>query len=397
MKRLAHLGSLLLLLTLTACRRQPPLHLVDREVPVEFETTDVIVDIDALWDYDIDYLWRKEWFYGWDEQDERIFGTWNIQDPHAYNIRRYWTQMDPDGPHTSVLKDFIYGNRFRGRYKLGYYDLLVWNDVITLDGVQSLHFDEESTLEYVTAYTNQSNTHTHVPQHAPAYNQPIRPGYAFYQPEFLFAGDHDNLLVTEDPEDYDYFEDGTWYKLVPMMLTPVTYIYLTQVVLHHNQNRIEGIDGSANITGMARSVNLKSHITSSQDISVTYPVRMKKHLPFTSSDGTTDDNADIVGGRAFTFGLTGTNPYQVTRANYTYNQIALSRIHNYLEVNMIFNNGLDSTFVFNVTDQVREHFKGGVITVELDVDTVPIPTRGGGSGFDAAVQDFEEETHEFEM
>jgi hypothetical protein len=59
---------------------------------------------------------------------------------------------------------------------------------------------------------------------------------------------------------------------------------------------------------------------------------------------------------------------------------------------------MDSTFVFDVTQQVRHRYKGGVITVELDMDTVPIPTRRGGSGFNAVVQDVQDGgTYEFEM
>jgi len=54
--------------------------------------------------------------------------------------------------------------------------------------------------------------------------------------------------------------------------------------------------------------------------------------------------------------------------------------------------------VFDVTQQVRERYKGGVITIELDVDTVPIPKRSGGSGFNAVVKDTEDGgTYEFEM
>ena len=65
---------------------------------------------------------------------------------------------------------------------------------------------------------------------------------------------------------------------------------------------------------------------------------------------------------------------------------------------MQFNNGMDSTFVFDVTDQVRKLYKGGVITVELDMDTVPIPQRSGGSGFNAVVKDTEDGgTYEFDM
>ena len=58
---------------------------------------------------------------------------------------------------------------------------------------------------------------------------------------------------------------------------------------------------------------------------------------------------------------------------------------------------MDSTMVFDVTDQVRKHYKGGVITVELDVDTVPIPTRPGGSGFNAVVKDYEKVEYEIDF
>ena len=69
-----------------------------------------------------------------------------------------------------------------------------------------------------------------------------------------------------------------------------------------------------------------------------------------------------------------------------------------MEVTMQFNNGNDSTFVFDVTDQVRRKYKGGVLTVELDMDTIPAPGRSGGSGFDAVVKDYEDGgTHVIEM
>ena len=75
----------------------------------------------------------------------------------------------------------------------------------------------------------------------------------------------------------------------------------------------------------------------------------------------------------------------------------LDKVPLYLDVTMLFNNGMDSTFVFDVTEKVRRHWRGGIITVELDMDTVGIPSRSGGSAFDAVVKDFEEETHEFDL
>ena len=93
-----------------------------------------------------------------------------------------------------------------------------------------------------------------------------------------------------------------------------------------------------------------------------------------------------------TFGIPGHRANSISRADEVkdYNQ-------HYMDLNMQFNNGIDSTFVFNVTNQVRRRYKGGVITVELDVDTIPIPSRRGGSGFDAVVLEPDTVTHVIEM
>ena len=93
------------------------------------------------------------------------------------------------------------------------------------------------------------------------------------------------------------------------------------------------------------------------------------------------------------FGICGQNANRVSRA-----EESIDESHHYFDVLMQFNNGMDSTFVFDVTDQVRKRYKGGVITVELDMDAVPIPQRSVGSGFDAVVKDFEDGgTWEFPM
>ena len=105
------------------------------------------------------------------------------------------------------------------------------------------------------------------------------------------------------------------------------------------------------------------------------------------------ETVDIIGGRLMTFGMCGLNVSSV-KSQQGFN----AATKHYLDVTMQFNNGMDSTFVFDVTDQVRRRYKGGVITVELDMDSIPVPSRSGGSAFDAIVKDFEDGgTHEFEM
>lgn len=381
---------------LAACTMEPPLHLVDPQKQMSTDFSKIVVDMDVLWDYELEYDWQSEWIYGWDEIDDEMYGKWDIVEPKVFNIRRYFTGEDPRAAHSSVLSDIVEGKTFKASYKFGYYDLLVWNDVETIDGVQSLHYDESTTLEYVTAYTNQSMMRTNAPSRIQVQNPHYAPGLAFYQPEFLFAGYYEDLHVTDNPDDYDYVLDDVWYKHIPLVLTPVTYIYLPQIILHHNRGKIAQIDGTGNLTGMASAVNMNTHVTSHEDISVNHTLRMKTNVDYTR-DGR-NEKVDIIGGRAMTFGLTGCDPYNITRADGSYEKhVASSKVRNYLEVNMIFNNGKDSTLVFDVTDQVKEHYKGGVLTIHLDCDTITVPARKGGSGFDAVVMDSEEVTYEFDM
>ena len=183
------------------------------------------------------------------------------------------------------------------------------------------------------------------------------------------------------------------------------YIYLTEIILHNNNGRITAIDGDAALSGLARSTTLNTGRGGEDAITVYYNVRMKRQVPLVpfgsrpgkAGEGTTDDAApevvDIIGGRLMTFGICNLRANDITRAD----EVADPYSH-YMELDMQFNNGMDSTFVFDVTHQVRHRFRGGVITVELDVDTIPIPSRSGGSGFNAVVKDFEDGgTHEFSM
>ena len=353
--RSAHWVSVLFALQLSifSCTIEPPLHFPDEGADIVMMLPEVNLDLDVLWDYslvideehneyyDSTYNWRDEWFYGWDTQDNAIFGTW-------------------EGKHNSPNEHQIQGRRLTARYNFGYYDILAWNEVQTIDGVQSLHFDESSTYEYITCYTNAGMTPArHSPKHQ----------FAYYQPEFLFGGYYEDLYVSNNPADYDGYdaERNVYYK-------------------NNNRGRVAGVEGTANLSGMARQTNLNTGYTSDDEISVNFYQRMKRHV---SKKG---EDVDIIGGRLFTFGLCNLNPSRATRAS-----ADDSKVKNFLDVNMYFNNGLDSTYVFDVTSQVKRRYKGGIITIEIDVDTIKIPSRKSGSGFDAVVKDFDTLTYEIPM
>lgn len=383
-KRYAHIVTLALAaaLLLPCCIREPELHL-HRDKDIDIALPVVELELAVYWNYEdslgIPYDWEEEWYYGWDDTDLTIFGEMGYVEPGVFNLRRYYTGDEAHAAHTSVLSDIVDGYYFSDTFDWGFWDILAWNDISTIDGVQSLIFDE-SSLDSVMAYTNQTIYSTRY--QAPKYTR------SFYQPEGLFSAYEEAIELNSNLDDFVYDDDrDVWVKTINMVLLPRTYIYLTQVILHHNSGKIVSIDGNADLSGMARSVNLTTGYASTDAVTVYYNARMKDDC---SKDGET---VDIIGGRLMTFGLCGidANEYDTSVT-----QSVDDGVNHYMDVTMQFNNGLDSTFVFNVTDQVRRRYKGGVITVELDMDTIPVPSRSTGSGFDAVVVDYEDGgTHEF--
>jgi hypothetical protein len=371
-----------LLALFAGCSPEPELHLFDGG-DINLNLPVVKLELDAYWDYTTaygQYNWRDEWYYGWDDADQQLFGNIGYTEPDIFMLRRYYTSSTPLGAHTSVLSNSIKGNSFKGRYNWGFWDILVWNDVTTPDGVQSLNFDEQTTLDYVRAYTNPSMITSR-------YQEP-RYTHSFYQPEDLFSSYEQGVEINRDLRGFDYDSiNNVYVKRLNMVLEPITYIYLTQVILHNNRNRIVGVDGTANLSGFGRTTVINNGIADTDAITVYYNTRFKTNC---DKKG---EKVDIAGGRLMTFGICGQN------ANRIKNREDVKDPHqHYMDLTMLFNNGKDSTFVFDVTEQVRQRWKGGVITVELDVDDVMIPSRKGGSAFDAVVKDFEDGgTHEFDL
>ncbi len=367
---------------LVCCIREPELHLFDGG-DIEIELPLVELELDAYWDYEmsygITYDWRAEWYYGWDAVDQELFGSLGYTEPNIFHLRRYFTGSTPLASHTSVVANTITGKSFYGKYSWGFWDILVWNDVNTIDGVQSLNFDEQTSLDYVLAYTNQTMASSRY--EAPKYTR------AFYEPEPLFSAYHQGIEIDRELTGFEYDPIRNVYvKKLDMLLEPITYIYLTQVILHHNRGKIVGIDGSGMLSGFARSTVVNTGISGEDIITVYYNTRFKKNCDMNG------EPVDIAGGRLLTFGISGQNANRIKHI-----EDVKDKANHYLDITMQFNNGMDSTFVFDVSDQVRKRWKGGVITVELDMDTVSIPSRSGGSAFDAVVKEFQEETHEFPL
>lgn len=379
-----------------SCEREPMLHLHKGGTDILVELPDIDLELQLLWDYlfsyDVEYDWQKEWLYGWDETDNELFGPLGYPEPTDFNIRRYFTNDVQFGQHTAPYKHYITGKTLSAQYDFGFWDILAWNEIHTSDGVQSVRIDETATYDYVTAYTGQ--TMMPARYNAPRYTR------AFYQPEALFAGYESGIEINKNFDGFTFDEDRKiWVRKLNMMLQPVTYIYLPQIILHNNNRDhriVTAIDGNADLSGMSRSVNLNTGVTGPDAITVNFNMRMKF-----DRNGRSNDKVDIIGGKVLTFGIINLNPHKLNTRAYAESMdkvmAADKNNRHYLDVKMQFYNGKDSTLVFDVTNQVRRLFRGGVITVELDMDTVPIPQRSGGSGFDAVVKDYEEKQWEFDM
>lgn len=394
----ATLAVSLLVITsiLGSCQREPPLNLHKGSTDLDMDLPNVDLELQVVWDYLFDYNteydWQAEWFYGWDAMDEEMFGKLGYTEPTAYDIRRYFTGNTKYGSHTSPYRHYIEGKVLYAKYDYGFWDFLAWNDIKTSDGIQSIRIDEESTYDYVTAYTGQTMIPTRYD--APHYTR------AFYQPEELFAGYESGIEINHNLDGFVFdAARNCWVRKLNMTLQPVTYIYLIQVILHHNGRngrKVTSIDGISNLSSMARSVNLNTGVTGPDAITVNYNMRMKYDLLVRNSE-----KADIIGGKVMTFGIPNLNPHKLDTRAYAESLEKVNAAdkdnYHYIDVTMQFSNGKDSTLVFDVTKQVRRLFRGGVITVELDMDTVPLPHRAGGSGFDAVVKDFEHKQWEFDM
>ena len=123
---------LLALLALSSCYREPPLHLYDIDNPA-LALPIVELSLDTYWNYDgnlgINYDWRAEWYYGWDDEDRRIFGELEYEEPTKFFLRRYYTGNEKEGTRIERRNAYISGRTFRASYDWGFWDILAWNDV----------------------------------------------------------------------------------------------------------------------------------------------------------------------------------------------------------------------------------------------------------------------------
>ncbi|MCC8070905.1 MAG: hypothetical protein LIO90_03770 [Bacteroidales bacterium] len=356
-----------------SCRIEPPLHLPGETV--EMSLPEIRVDINVIWGIEAD--WERYWYYGWDADDVAQFGSIEYPQPKSFQARIYYHPDKPTDAWTSCSELWVEGTKFTRRFDFGYHDLLLWSEIDSEDGTQVLIIDE-SDKDAIFATTSRSRIG--------AYNHP----------EIFYGGYDPGLYVSDDYSTYDYYDEerNVWVKNLETEVYPMVYIYLVQAIIYNNNGRVTGLTADPALSSLSEAVTIHTGRTSEQEINVAFPMRLKKGLQVE------DRVADIFGGKLTTFGLCGMNSWVESKSSIIYSG-SRADLRNHLEVGLSFTNRADSTYRFDVTPQLQRQAHGGVITVEIDVDTLPLPhitTTGGSSGFIPTIGEFTDSiSHEFEM
>lgn len=370
------LKVLLLLLTVaagvTSCI-EPPLKLPAQEVLVDLPL--VVTDIDVVWDVDVD--WEHDWFYGWDKEDERLWGPIAYPYPTNFEVRRYFLGNTPNVAHNQVDGFTIYGKSFKRTYEFGYYDMLVWSNIDSEDGTQVVLVNEDN-LDEVTATTTVSR--------ALALSRTESRANALYnQPEVFYSAYPRNIFISRNMEDYDYFDEqqNVWVKHVNCTLEPLVYIYLVQIILYNNDGRVRSINGDCAISAFASGTSVNTAHTFNDPCMVYFNTRLKRNLPVKGR------TADVIGGKLTTYGLCDMEGYHAdSRAEYHGSR---SELPNYLYFELNMSNGSVQSIRREVTRQCQAQCHGGIITIEIDCNELDNPVVDGqGSLFHPVVEDYEE-------
>ncbi len=387
---ISRLAAVILSLQCCACI-QPPLHLPGQEILAEVPTVETQLSI--VWN--ISTEWTTQWYYGWDEKDDAIWGNIGYTQPTSFQVRRYFTGDDPGALHSEVDAFSIHATSFRRFFAFGYYDLLIWSDIDSPDGTQVLIITED--LNAVEATTTGTRG---LSRSVTSLNTPGKPNEEESggiiglknQPEIFFDAYPEDIFISRNLEDYVYDPvEKVYIKRLDAELHPLVYIYLVQIVLLNNDGRVKGINGNAALSSMASGTDLYTGHTNNTPSIIYFNTRLKQDM---EADGVP---CDIIGGKLTTFGLCDMEPYTRQGSKYEGSRTSLK---NNLFFDLIFSNDGVKTYSIDVTEQCQNQSHGGVVTVYIDCATLDPPEpeeSGSGSLFVPTLEDYDEIYWEIEM
>ena len=363
--------TIVALLVLGGCTIEPMLHL--RKVAATKVVMQTTITTDILWQIN----WQAQWDYVW---NTTAYGPLGYTEPKGVRMHIF-TLDDAGEPKSHNVYNFS-GLEGQADVFVGIHDLLFHNN-----DSEVLLFRSEDDLADVHAYTRiiSSGLKASLPVQTSAQKAAATKAdpdeineNVTLMPDELFRLFDPAHHITDNLEDYD-FEDGKYILRIKGNLQPASFIYLFQVKLLNNLERVAGSNGAA-LTGVSDDVNLCTGETSTTAVSVPRDVYMNAAA-----------DPDLLGARCLTFGIPGCNPYDDASV------AAAPAGKHWLVLNVAFKTGKYKNIRIDVTDQIRALPTGGVIPLEIDVadfppeDTDP-PIDEGGGGFKPLIGDWNEET-----
>lgn len=299
------LASAFILTAIVACDKKDPDNQIirDEKLDITFNTAST----DALWGAD----WENAWQYDWDESDS-TYGTLGYSEPESIKGTIYNIDTKTGERYSHFFKVFGLKDSTCSLYSAVKYDMLFYNF-----GTDSIFFNQSE--DYKT-YTAQANNLGRTDELQGAFMTGVE--FAPYQRSELEVN-----------------------------LEPYTYIYLLQIIIKNNQdNRITGAD-ALTLTGLAKGTNLFTRTTFADTVSITTQdiKPLQNHTNVRLDDGTVAEQAGILAARILTWGLPAT-----------------ATTNNNLIITMTLQNGQPQALTRDITTQLRQHPKGGIITVSLD-------------------------------
>lgn len=408
----AAMASMLWLLLLCGCERKD-LWLRQNQATIEIAIYDIRLEM--LWGLQ----WQAEWQYNWDAS---IYGDMGYTKPDYVRASIYELDQYNNFKRTSpYTKNFPVGG---GRVTLkteAWYDMLFFNA-----GTEYTLFQQDANYEHYDASTRTSDYTPVITRGSEDGSDGIEipKSYISYkQPDELFGTFVQDLEVSGDPDLYEKSIDPETGEVIYLYnvkaeMLPYSYIYMLQVIIENNTDSIgeiislkrESTPGDTirygasgmTLTGLAQGVELFTRRTSDQSCSVTVDessIRTVQHnRQLTLPDGR-QITGDLFAARMITWGLPGIVPLEEWNAVQNGTSTTTYKDRNKLGVKFYLRNGYSHTEVFDVTDQMRQHPCGGIITVVINSkesvteDELNQKQPSSGGGFNASVENWQNEVN----
>lgn len=365
-KRLIRILIVAASIAVAGCTIEPILHL--RKAIRTMVVVEPKINVDVMWQLN----WAINWQFNW---NVTALGPVGYTAPAS--LRMHVFTHGPEGDPVSHFVHNFMGDETQLEIFIGTHDLLFHNN-----DSEALLFQQDGDLGHVHSNTRKlanglkaSTQVLTIPQKlagqtkAPSeFVEPVN-----LTPDGLFSLYDKDQVITDNLDDYEYI-DGKYVLRIEGELDPLTYIYLFQIRLLNNDDRVIGSAGGAALTGMSQGVDLMTRQTWEPTASYLMDVYM-------------DKPQDMLGAKVFTFGIPGCNPYDAASV------AAAPDGSHYLVLNVSYVNGSNKNISLDVTDKIRELPLGGVIDLEIDVNDFPPDESAGGDGaFVALIGDWDEQT-----